>query len=257
MIPKICTAFDARRASRATCAAALVGIALVALPAREVAAADAAAGKKVAAETAPVSEETWYASSIGGNESGVVTVNYWSKGSNLRAEVIVKGYRITTIVNGKFYHVYNEVLGAGLTIERAEPAVAQDAKRGRPFANEFDSLRESGAEKIDEKTMGESDFKFDLYQLSDNLGRRKLLVTQVEPHLPVRIESYVRSTGDTSFVEYSGWDRGLLISDSFFEPPTHIDFEQMTHAQYVEGVAKGPVGPAPVFYGALLHGERE
>jgi hypothetical protein len=205
----------------------------------------------------PTAFKTWYASSLGRNESGMVVVNYWSKGPKLRAEVIVKGYRLTTVVDATHYHIFNPVIGSGVSIERSEKSIAGDADRGRPFANEFESLTSRGAEVIDEQTMEGTDFKFLLYQLTDKTGRRQLLVTDAEPHLPVRVESFIRSTGENTVLEYSGWNRGLPIADSFFVIPSAVKFEQVTYQQYLERSRKGPVGPAPVFYGNLLHGQRE
>ncbi len=245
------------RASGILAVLVLVLAAAPAWAARDKDAEKTAKGGKQSEEPRLPGSDTWYVSSTGHNESGVVVVNYWSKGAAMRAEIIVKGYRITTIVNGKYYHVFNSVMGEGLTIERAEKAIAEDKRRGRPFATEWEELSAAGAEKVDEQTVQGTGFTLELYQLSDKEGRRQLLVTETEPRLPIQLETFVRDSGETTLLEYNGWNRGLPIADSFFLPPAEIEFEQMTHEVYVAKASKQPVGPAPVFYGTLLHGRRE
>ncbi len=83
---------------------------------------------------------TWYASSVVTGDSGFRVTHYWSKGSSMRAETMIGAHPIVTIVRGDRYWIYDELHRQGLEITRSPAAVEQDAKRGRPFANDFENL---------------------------------------------------------------------------------------------------------------------
>jgi hypothetical protein len=99
-------------------------------------------------ETEVAERTTWYASTVANNEEDILVVNYWSKGTLFRAETVMSGHRIATVVNGGTYYIFDEVAGTGVAIERSERALAEDAARERPFGNDFVDIIEGGGELI-------------------------------------------------------------------------------------------------------------
>jgi hypothetical protein len=201
--------------------------------------------------------ETWYTSTVARHEEGVMVVNYWSKGPLFRAETILSGHRINSVISGERYYIFDSVLGSGLSIERSKRAVVEDEGRGRPFGTEWQEIVRQGGELIRDGEVPGMGLDYELYQVTNDKGRKQVLVTGNELRLPLRVETFVRSAGETSTVEYTGWQRGLVISDGFFEPPSGIHFEELTYDEYVRTVGGIAKGPAPVFYSHLLHGTRE
>lgn len=255
-----------RRASheriRTVAIAWIATLALLATPAPSDAleAAEASAPEASAAATGASSralEETWYARSRVESEFGEIMTHYWSKGALFRAETVVAGHPITTIVNGDRYYIFDSALADGAALERNSLSIEEDATRGRPFARELQELLEDGAEMVREGSLDEGSFGYEVYQLTNEVGRRRVLVTKSAPQLPIKIETFVRETGSTGVLEYAGWRRGFELSDSFFEPPNTVLFEKISYREYTSRFGKVPIGPAPVYYRHLLHGSRK
>ncbi len=232
----------------------LVGPA-AALDAREPATGGAA--KTSSTKRPAKAAESWYVQARVTADFGIVSTHYWSKGALFRAETMLAGHPVITIVNGPRYYIYDAVLGKGAAIERNATAIGEDAGRGRPFGRELDDLIAAGGEKVSDGSLQEAAAAYQIYQLTNVNGRRRVLVTTSDPPLPFRIETFVRTTGKEGTLEYSGWQRGLDIRDSFFEPPDSIRFERVTYDDYTRRAGKQPIGPAPVYYRDLLHGERK
>jgi outer membrane lipoprotein-sorting protein len=217
-------------------------------------ASPSATGDAAAQPTAAT--QTWYAQTRVATDFGVVTTHYWSKGALFRAETILAGHPVITIVNGPRYYIYDSVLNKGAAIERNAAAVREDRERGRPFGREFDEIVASGGEKVHDGPARDEGAPYEIYQLTNENGRRRVLVTLSDPPLPFRVETFVRKTGANGTLEYSGWQRGLEINDSFFQPPAAIQLEQVSYRDYTRRAGKEPIGPAPVYYRDLLHGQR-
>jgi outer membrane lipoprotein-sorting protein len=200
--------------------------------------------------------QTWYARSRVETEYGMIMTHYWSKGPMFRAETVVAGHPITTIVNGPRYYVYDSATADGAAIERNATAIEEDASRGRPFGRELQDLIDAGGEKINEGSLGEGAMGFEVYQLTNENGRRRVLVTRSDLQIPIKIETFVRETGTTGIMEYSSWQRGIQLEDSFFQPPNTIVFEKISYPQYTADYGRIPIGPAPVYYRHLLHGSQ-
>ena len=130
--------------------------------------------------------------------------------------------------------------------------MAQDEARGRPFANELQKLLIEGGELVDteESTHG----PVDVYRVTDERGRRTLWMSTKEPQIPLRIQTYDRATATTGRVDYVNWLHGLPIWDEFFTPDPRIDLERISYEQYKQRAGRVPIGPAPVLYRQLLHG---
>ena len=160
-----------------------------------------AAGSAVAqeAEQEPPAPEpvelpdTWHAQAVARTETALNVTHFWSKGDRLRAETVVAGRRVITIVNGDTYYAYDALLRTGIAVQRSERAVAQDAERDRPFGNDLAAIQRQGAEKIREESLGGG--VAELYQITNKQGRSRLWVTTEEPKLPIRLELYRRATG--------------------------------------------------------------
>jgi hypothetical protein len=196
---------------------------------------------------------TWHAQVIAHSDAGLNVTYFWSKGPRLRAETVVSGHRIVTIVNGPLYYAYDAVLGQGIAVERAPEALAKDSPTRRPFGRELEIVEAQGAEKVGEKLHHGA--PCDVYRVTDDAGKRELWVTQAEPRLPVRLELYSRKSGKTRYTDYLDWLSQLPLPDAFFEPDASVRLQRYTLADYVrESVEKGSVGPVPVLYADLLHG---
>ncbi len=235
-------------------ACSVVVIAIVAATPAALRADASAAGETPGASSATA--ENWYAQTRVVTDFGVVTTHYWSKGALFRAETMLAGHPVITIVNGPRYYVFDSVLARGAAIERNAASIREDSGRGRPFGRELEEIIAAGGEKIRDESLREAGAHYEIYQLTNANGRRRVLVTTSEPPLPFRVETFVRKSGAEGTLEYSGWQRGIEIEDSFFVPPTSIRFENVTYDEYTLRVGKEPIGPAPVYYRDLLHGVR-
>jgi hypothetical protein len=198
-------------------------------------------------------DPSWYAQAMAHSDSGLNVTYFWSKGPRLRAETVVTGHRIVTIVNGDFYYAYDAVTRKGIAIRRAPEAIAQDKSDRRPFGRELEILLDQGAEKVREEVyLGAP---CDVYRITDDAGKRVLWVTQTEPRLPVRLELFSRKSGRTRYTDYLNWLSGLPLSDDFFKPEKEVELERYSLDDYVRiTVNEGPIGPVPVLYADLLHG---
>lgn len=199
---------------------------------------------------------TWYVQTRVSTDYGIVSTHYWSKGALFRAQTMLAGHPVTTVVDGTHYYVYDEILGWGAAIERNSISVAADATRGRPFGRERDELIAAGGELVRDGEPTEGEIVFDVYQLTNSNGRRRVIVTDSDPPLPVRVETFVRSSGTKGVLEYAGWQRDMDIKDSFFVPPDVVKFERVSYSEYVRRAPTEAIGPAPVYYRDLLHGKR-
>jgi hypothetical protein len=203
-----------------------------------------------AAETAD--GPTWYAMALSRGEGGLNVTYFWSRGPWLRAETVIGGHKIVTIVRDGWYYTYDSVAMQGLAIERDASAVARDAPDRRPFGDEYTTLISQGAELIEEQElMGRRTGKL---RITDEFGRRQLQVTLDDDRLPLRLEVYDRRSTSNHTTDYVDWKQGVSIADGFFEPDSGVALERMTFDAYMaRTLAEGPIGPVPVLYTNLLH----
>ena len=218
-------------------------------------AATGAAGEEPRA-TAPAKQAadlpTWYAQTLARGDLGLNVTSFWSKGPNFRAETVIAGHKIVTIVKGPWYYALDELTGHGLAIRRDAGAVARDAPERRPFGNEYETLMAQGAEKVGQDTLRGR--PIEVYRITDGQGRRELWVTADDDKLPLRVEIFDRMSGKKGYTEYVVWDTGLTLPDAFFEPDPDVAFERMEFEEYLRRSAEsGAVGPVPVLYTTLLH----
>ncbi len=220
-------------------------------PAPEPAPAPAAEGKPKPRET----PKTWHATAFFSSKTQYRIIHYWSAGSSMRAESVISGHPVTTIVRDDRYVVIDRLTGKALDVERAKRATLEDKGRLRPFGIELDELRRGGAEKVEETRI--SGVPVEVWRLTDKASRRTVWVTKAEPRVPLRAETFVRGSSDTITFEYSNWVFDLEIPEEFFETPSDIDVERLDYDEYEEKSAKGPVGPAPILYPDMLHGGKQ
>jgi outer membrane lipoprotein-sorting protein len=196
--------------------------------------------------------DTWYAQALAHSEVGLNVTHFWSKGPLLRAETVVVGRRVVTIVNGGTYYAYDGLGRSGVAVGRDPSAIEQDAERKRPFGNELAALLEQGAESVGFENLGGREVE--VFRVTDDRGRRQVWVTAGEERLPLRVEVFRRQTGQTLSTDFLNWMSGISISDDFFEPESGIDFVHLSFDEYLARQADGkPLGPVPVFYTDLLH----
>jgi hypothetical protein len=180
-------------------------------------------------------------------------VHFWSDGALFRSEAVIAGRKIVTVVSAEKYYVVDAVGGTGIAIERSDAAKALDGNRARPFANEFEELLRNGGEHI--RTEKVATRTLEVYRVTDARGRRTIWVMQTDPPVPLRVETYDRESATTGRVDYMNWLQGPLIDESFFMVDPRWRIEQISYKDYRKRIRKGPVGPAPVLYQHLLHGE--
>jgi len=198
---------------------------------------------------------TWYAQALSRGPGGLNVTHFWSKGASLRAETVIAGHKIVTIVHRDTYFAYDVLLRNGLAITRAEKALALAVGERRPFGNEAEGILRQGAELVrEEDILGRA---CDVFRVTDTRGRREVWVTKDAARLPLHMEIYHRTSGTRQSTDYLNWQTGLPVPDEFFEPEPEIVFERFGFEEYVRHTAlEGPVGPVPVLYGDLLHGPR-
>ena len=196
---------------------------------------------------------TWFAQAIAHSEAGLNVTYFWSKGPMMRAETVVAGHKIVTIVRGDRYYAYDVVNQSGISVQRTEAALAIDARDRRPFGNELELLVAQGAERVrEESVMGHL---CDIYRVTDRRGRRDVWVTQGSKRLPIRLEVFDRARGINLSTDYLNWQSGLYIADEFFSPDPNVDITHFELEEYLEHTStKGPVGPVPIFYADLIRG---
>ena len=194
---------------------------------------------------------TWYAQALARGDGGLSVTHFWSRGPWLRAEIVVSGHKIVTIVKGPTYYVWDDNTGRGLAIGRDPSAVSRDRPERRPFGNEYELLLGLGAELIRKENAGGREVG--VFRLTDDFGRRELQATLDELHLPLRLEVYNRATTRRSTTDYVNWQRGIRVEDAFFTPDARLSLEAMDYATYARRTAsEGPIAPVPILHGHLL-----
>lgn len=210
-------------------------------------------GKKGLPAGEPPPMNTWYAQALAQSPVGINVTHFWSKDRKLRAETVIAGRRIVTIVDETTYYAYDLLVRTGIAVQRSPVAIGQDAERSRPFGNELEALLRQGAELIEVDRLGGSEVE--VYQITDERGRRKLWVTPDERRLPLRVFAFQRGAGREMTTDYLNWQRGLPILDAFFVPEPGVDIAVLSYDEYVAKQAERiPLGPVPVLYADLLHG---
>jgi hypothetical protein len=196
---------------------------------------------------------TWYGQAITTTDSGMNVSYFWSKGKKLRAETVVLGRKLVTIVSGERYVAWDGLAQVGLDFGRAPQAVAADAKLARPFGNELSRAIAQGAEKVGEEKVQGVDC--DVYRVTDERGRREVWVLKTESQLPVRTVVFDRSRGSRIQTDWINWQHGIPIEDAFFAPEGGIAYERKSFEEYSKLVSAGErVGPVPILFLDLLTG---
>ena len=196
---------------------------------------------------------TWYAQALARGPGGLNVTHFWSKGSLLRAETVIAGRKVVTLVNGDWYSAYDATKGLGIRVHRTPEAIANDADYHRPFGNEAVKLIDQGAEKIREESFHGRDVE--IYQLTNRMGRRTVWVSKEALNIPLRIEMYNRSNGSRQATDYTDWLTGLTMSDAWFEIDPNVEVRSYEFDEYVQFSSQtGGVGPVPVLYMDLLRG---
>lgn len=207
-----------------------------------------------AAAAAKAGPTTWFGQALATSDSGLNVTYFWSKGSKLRAETVVLGHKVVTIVSGERYISYDGLARVGVDLGRSKGAIAADARRARPFGNELERLLAQGAEKVAEEPL--QGVRCDVYRITDERGRREVWALSSDSRLPVRVVVFDRARGARIQTDYVNWQTGLAIDDAFFAPEAGIEFERMSFEDYSERVTQGkPVGAVPILYVDLVAGE--
>ncbi|MCS5636059.1 MAG: hypothetical protein NZ990_06045 [Myxococcota bacterium] len=181
----------------------------------------------------------------------IAIVQYWALGSRLRAEAVVRGHNVVTLVNGEFYYAYDALTNVGYRIRRPPEAIAADAKRLRPFGLQLAQLLAEGGEKIRDDTM--EGIEVEVYRVTDGEGRRTLWVQKQSSRIPIRLEAYDRATGRDRTFDWINWVPGVRIPESYFEPPSDVKFEEFeSYDQYRLRYAERPVAPGRPYFPELI-----
>jgi hypothetical protein len=211
------------------------------------------AASGLAKDEDPPTVNSWFAQTVARSPAGLNVNYFWSLDSRFRAETVVSGHKVVTIVSGDTYYAYDAVLLNGVAIRRNAEAIAADSSKARPFGNEVAELLGQGAEKIREETLfGRPS---EVYQVSDEAGRRVIWATQDARQLPMRIEIYDRRSGSTNYKEYYDWQAGIPISEKFFEPEPAVALRRFEFDEYIGNIDnKEVMSLAPILYEELLVG---
>ena len=181
----------------------------------------------------------------------IFIIQYWALGSRLRAEAVVRGQNVVTVVNGEFYYAWNALTNSGYRIRRPPEAIAADADRSRPFALQLEQILAEGGEKIRDETI--EGIEVEVYRVTDEKGRRTLQVQKGPGQIPIRLEAYDRTTGGEWRLDWINWIAGVMIPESFFEPPSEVKFEEFaSYDDYRLRQAGQHVQPGRPFFPELL-----
>ncbi len=219
-----------------------------------VASASAAKDDRVAPAAAPrLDAEGVYAMTMTRGESGLHIVEYWSKGSTLRAHTTIAGHPFVTLVVGDTYYTLDPVFKRGVALRRSARALAADKGRHRLFGNEFEDMIAAGAERVrSEQTPAGP---VDVYRLTDDKGRRTVWVTADDYKLPLKFETFDRRSGAEARLEYLSWSPLRLSDDFFAAPGSDWEIERVeTYEAYLESPPNASYKAAPVIFPLLLHG---
>ncbi len=197
---------------------------------------------------------TWYAVRVISGDTPPVVEHLWSKGSKLRAETVIGGHPILTLVSGERYMTIDRLSNTGVSIQRSPRAIGEDARRARSFGNEASILQAAGGEKVSVEQVGGSEC--DLYRLTNSEGRQEVCVSRDEARLPVQLRVWSRKSGKEAVTRYLNWASGLALSDDFFQPDPGVALEHLTYDDYVRRAGEEQIGPAPPLFRELLHGTR-
>jgi outer membrane lipoprotein-sorting protein len=181
----------------------------------------------------------------------VFIIQYWALGARLRAEAVVRGHNVVTVVNGEFYYAYDALTNAGYRIRRPPEAIAADSKRSRPFALQLEQILSEGGEKIRDETI--EGIEVEVYRVTNDEGRRTLWVQKESSRIPIRLEAYDRATGSEWRLDWINWVLGVVIPESYFKPPSEVKLEEFeSYDDYRLSQAVRPVPPGPPFFPELI-----
>lgn len=231
------------------CRLVLVGVTAIALllPSASLAKKDKKKDKKKGKE-----EISFFATSLGRTSFEIMIVQYWSRGARFRSETVVSGHPIVTIVSDGMYYTYDALTQKGYAVPRTKAAIAEDAKRMRPFGNDLEELLADGGEKISSEVLNGVDV--DVYRVTDGRGRRTLWASSGTLQVPVRLESYDRKSGRTGNLDWITWLPGLKIDETFFKPSSDLDLKRFkSYEAFMEALQEKPVEPVPPLFHYLLH----
>ena len=209
-----------------------------------------------AAPDARAEEKTWQAETLSSSPLGLRSTQYWSSGSSkLRAETVIAGQRLITIVNGDRYYSINANTGSGIAVKRSKRARDRLRARTRLVGLEGFKIRERGGEKVKSERLGAR--MCDVWRLTDSNGRREVWVQQDsgDEMLPLHVEVYSRSAAAEIRTDYIQWSSGLELPDWYFLPDPRFEVVEMEYEEYVKRSGGGE-RLVPVLHANLLHGDQ-
>ena len=231
----------------------LVLLALLALPDMARAATDAKGTDPKGSEQSATGGEYWFAETIQHGDGGIRVMYIWSKGRKLRADRIIDGAVLQTIVNGDTYYNILPTAGIGVAIQRTATALADDRKGGRPFGHDVEAILARGAEKAaTERLMGH---EVAVYRLNSGKSREEVWATTDGDKLPVKVV-YTDREGGKSYETLLNWAHGNAVKETFFEPDPRIAMQKVTYEEFVAGVKDGSLKTFPPLFNDLLVGEK-
>jgi len=195
---------------------------------------------------------TWYAERIISGDTPPVVEHLWSKGSKLRAETVIGGQPILTLVSGEQYITVDRLSNTGVSIQRSPNAIRADAGRSRPFGNEGSILQSAGGERVSTARVGGR--PCELYRLTNSEGKQEVCVSQDPARLPLQLTVWRRKSNKEAVTRYLDWLSGIALPDEFFEIEPSVKLEHVSYDDYLRRAGKEQIGPAPPLFRALLHG---
>jgi len=203
---------------------------------------------------AGASAETWYAQRISSGECVPLRIeDLWSRGAWLRAETVIGGRPIVTIVRGDRYITLDRLSDSGVSVKRHPNAQAADEPKGRPFGNELRELQRAGGERVGEEDLG-GGAKCVLWRLTSNEGRTEVCTGEEESPRIFFVRRWDRASNCNLQWRYVQWLRNFEVKSGFFAAPAKARIESYSYEKYVQTLGQSAAGLA---FPLLLHGPRE
>lgn len=213
-------------------------------------------GAVLAAHAQRKGAESWYAQRLSTGDVSLGFEHLWSRGASLRAEVVLGGRPILTVVHKNRYIVVDKLAGTGISVERHENAQRTPAAPGRPFGfgDELESLLEEGGEYVGDETF--QGVRCRLHRLTGQVGRQEVCVQEEGNGLPLYIKHWSRDSNREILVQYLNWVHAFETGPDFFAPDPRVQLREYRYADFIKAASQGEV-KEPVLYPRLIHGPRE
>lgn len=197
---------------------------------------------------------SWYALRLRTGEVSLGFEHLWSSGASLRAEFVLGGRPVLTVVHKNRYIVVDKLAGTGVSVERHKNAQRAPVAPGRPFGfgDELESLLEEGGEYVGDETF--QGVRCRLHRLTSQVGRQEVCVQEEEEGSgrPLYVKIWSRDSNQEVLIQYLNWVHAFETGPDFFTPDPRVKLREYSYDDFAQGKVK-----EPVIFPRLIHGPRE